>query len=156
MKTIILITIVALFASCERDYEAEIVSGDGVAGISDTRWIKTFAAGKDVYYVFFSSPRPEEGINALQATIYLENMKPVTAYRIEIDPRMPDMANHSSPNNKPLTWNAEKSIYEGTLNLTMTGWWRLNLKVFDEKGNLIGGSEVVAQESSDLYWDVEI
>ncbi|MDR1938881.1 MAG: FixH family protein, partial [Tannerellaceae bacterium] len=143
----IIIALAALFVSCEKDYEAEASPVDGAAGIGDTRWIRTFAAGEKTYYVFFSSARLEEGVNVLQATVYLENMKSITAYRIEIDPRMPDMENHSSPNNKPLEWNAEKNAYQGTLNLTMTGWWRLNLKVYDDKGDLVGGSDVIGKDS---------
>jgi hypothetical protein len=69
---------------------------------------------------------------------------------------MPDMENHSSPNNQALAWNVDKGLYEGRLNLTMTGWWRLNLKVFDEKGDLIGGADVEGQGSSTIYWDVDI
>jgi hypothetical protein len=159
MKAIFFYSIIvlsALFVSCEKDGEPEAPVVDGGAEISDTKWIKTFAAGKKTYYVLFSSPRLEEGVNTLRAAVYLENMKPVTGYRIDIDPRMPDMQNHSSPNNKPLEWNDEKDIYEGLVNLTMTGWWRLNLKVFDDKGDLIGGSDVEGQGASDLFWDVEI
>jgi hypothetical protein len=147
--------ILCLFVSCERDYEPEILAIVG-ADISNTTWIKTFAIGKKTYYVLFSSPLLEEGINTLQANIYLENMKPVTGYRIEIDPRMPDMENHSSPSNVPLLWHDDKGYYEGALNLTMTGWWRLNLKVYDDKENLIGGETVEGQGSSTLYWDTEI
>jgi hypothetical protein len=164
MKNIfIYITILlsGLLVSCERDYEPGATTDDGAADISNTKWIKQFAVGTKTYFVTFSSSQLENGINQLQANIYLENMKPVTGYKIKIDPRMPDMENHSSPNNKPLEWNAEKNVYEGALNFTMTGWWRLNLQIYNEKGDLIGGNEVVGADfekggSSSIYWDVEI
>jgi hypothetical protein len=159
MKNILLYAIIVLatlLVSCEKDYENDAPTTDVGADISSTKWIQTFETGKKTYYVFFTSAFLDNGVNQLQATIYLENMKPVTGYRIEIDPRMPDMENHSSPNNKPLEWNAEKNIYEGVLNLTMTGWWRLNLKVYDDEGNLLGGTDVEGQGSSALYWDIDI
>jgi hypothetical protein len=163
MMNILLYTTIflsVLLVSCERDYEPGATI-DGAADISSTRWIKQFAISKKTYFVTFSSKQLEDGINILQATIYLENMKPVTGYKIEIDPRMPDMGNHSSPDNQALEWNAKKSVYEGTLNITMTGWWRLNLKVYNEAGDLIGGNDVVGDDfenggSSTIYWDVEI
>jgi hypothetical protein len=141
------ILLFVLFVACERDYEPTPVDTCGV-DISDAKWVKTFSTVKATYYVFFSSPALEEGTNSLRAKIYLENMKPVTGFRIEIDPRMPDMGNHSSPNNKPLEWNAEQNIYEGAVNLTMTGWWRLYLTVLNAAGELI--------TSEEIYWDVYI
>jgi hypothetical protein len=78
------------------------------------------------------------------------------AWRIEIDPRMPDMGNHTSENNRALKWNAAADCYEGTLNLSMTGLWRINLKVYDKSGVLAGGEDVSAGGSSTLYWDIEI
>ncbi|MDR2086174.1 MAG: FixH family protein [Dysgonamonadaceae bacterium] len=159
MKAVLLYTLISLsvfIVSCERDYEPERLVNDEGTGTGNTTWIKSFTTGKTSYYLFFTSPRLEEGINTLRAVLYLENMKPVAGYTIAIDPRMPDMENHSSPNNQPLEWNAEKRIYEGTLNLTMTGWWRLNLQVYDDKGNLTGGNAVEGQGSSSLYWDIEI
>lgn len=158
LKNLILLAVAVIsgsFVSCERDYEPEISPADGT-DISGITWIQSFAAGGKTFYVLFASPRPEEGSNLLQARICLETMIPVTGYRIEIDPRMPDMGNHSSPNNRPLVWQADKGCYEGALNLTMTGWWRLNLKVYDGNDNLIGGETVEGQGSSTLYWDIEI
>jgi hypothetical protein len=164
MKNILLyatIVLTGLFvSSCEKDYDSGTAI-DGGADMGNIRWIKQFAIGKKTYFVTFSSKQVEGGINPLQATIYLENMQSVTGYKIEIDPRMPDMENHSSPSNRPLEWNVEKNVYEGTLNITMTGWWRLNLKIYNEAGNLIGGSDVVGADfenggSSTIYWDIEI
>jgi hypothetical protein len=154
LLNILLVSVLCI--SCERDYEPETSAPDEGTDISGTTWIKSFIAGEKTYYVLFVSTRLKEGNNSLQAYIYLENMKPVTGYRIEIDPRMPDMGNHSSPNNRDLEWNAAKSVYEGAINLTMTGWWRLNLKVYDENGELAGGSAVEGQSSSTLYWDIDI
>ena len=64
-------------------------------------------------------------------------------FTVDIDPRMPDMGNHTSPNNTSLTKQADGS-YAGTINLTMTGLWRIHLTVKD------------GEELSTLYWDVTI
>jgi hypothetical protein len=159
-KNMILLTIIftcTLFTSCERDYEPNsIAENAGTNVLGDVKWLKSITIGATTYYVFFSSNKLVEGINSLQASIYSGTMKPVTSLKIEIDPRMPDMENHSSSNNRPLEWNAEKNVYEGRVNLTMTGWWRLHLRVYDTEGNLLGGSDIDEQVSSNLYWDVEI
>ena len=42
--------------------------------------------------------------------------------------------------------------YLGTVNLTMTGLWRLHLTVRDAEGNIVAGGE----ELSTLFWDVTI
>ena len=72
-------------------------------------------------------------------------------FTIDIDPRMPDMGNHTSPNNTPLV-KQEDGSYKGTVNLTMTGLWRIHLTVKDSEGNVVAGGE----ELSSLYWDVTL
>ena len=72
-------------------------------------------------------------------------------FTVDIDPRMPDMGNHTSPNNTPLV-KQEDGSYQGTINLTMTGLWRIHLKVKDNEGNVVAGGE----EGSTLFWDVTI
>jgi hypothetical protein len=71
------------------------------------------------------------------------------AWRIEIDPRMPSMNNHTSAGNRALEWNSAAGCYEGTVNLSMTGLWRINLKVYGKNG-------VPASEGSTLFWDIEM
>ncbi len=68
----------------------------------------------------------------------------VKNYKVEIDPRMPEksMGNHSSPNNKHLEYDPQNKLYKGRVNFTMNGYWVLNLKVYDDKGNLVGGTDV--------------
>lgn len=68
-------------------------------------------------------------INDFTAALYkMENMMtftPVADYMISVDPRMPGMGNHSSPNNEDLTYNSATQMYDGKLSLTMTGYWRV-------------------------------
>ena len=74
---------------------------------------------------------------------------------MEIDPRMPDMGNHTSPDNTPLVKQQDGS-YQGTINLTMTGLWRIHLTVKDAKGNVVAGGDNLSDGFSSLYWDVTI
>jgi phosphoribosylamine-glycine ligase len=74
---------------------------------------------------------------------------------IEIDPRMPDMGSHTSPDNTPLVKQKDGS-YQGNINLTMTGLWRIHLTVKDTKGNIVAGGDDLKDGFSSLYWDVTL
>lgn len=75
---------------------------------------------------------------------------------ISLDPRMPGMDNHSSPNNEDLEYNSSTQSYHGKLSLTMTGYWKLNLQLFDSSNTLIKGNPVTDTiESSNLYLELE-
>ena len=79
---------------------------------------------------------------------------PVDHYLIDHDPRMPTMDNHGSPNNQPMAFD-EQGLYKGQLSLTMTGLWRLNLKVFDENNKLIKGNTVDEENpKSSIYFEI--
>src|SRR5690554_3145362 len=72
----------------------------------------------------------------------------VENYTITIDPRMPGMGNHSSPNNEDLTYQAAQKRYEGKLSLTMTGYWKINMKLLDENGEVLKGEDVTEDNPS--------
>lgn len=75
---------------------------------------------------------------------------------ILLDPRMPSMDNHSSPNNVDLSYNPGTNSYEGKLSLTMSGYWKLNLQYLDSNGQLVKGNEVTdTTPSSNLYLELE-
>ena len=74
---------------------------------------------------------------------------------MEIDPRMPDMGNHTSPDNEALSLQGDGS-YQGTVNLTMTGRWRIHLTVKDNQGNVVAGGDDLDEGYSSLYFDVTI
>jgi len=100
----------------------------------------------------------QTGTNTIKAYISKKSNPITTPYAlaeksfiVEIDPRMPDMGNHTSPNNSPLQLQTDGS-YQGTVNLTMTGLWRLHLTVKDAEGNIVAGGE----ELNTLFWDVTI
>ena len=123
-------------------------------------WLKSFKVGDDNYFLSLVNPNDwKTGTNTIKAYISKKSDPITTPYAlatetftVEIDPRMPDMGNHTSPDNTPLVKQQDGS-YQGTINLTMTGLWRIHLTVKDAKGNVVAGGE---EELSSLYWDVTL
>ena len=126
-------------------------------------WVKSFKVGNDTYYIsVVSSLDLKTGANTLKAYISKKSSPATTPYalatesfKVDIDPRMPDMGNHTSPDNTELTKQADGS-YQGTVNLTMTGLWRIHLTVRDLQGNVVAGGDNLSDGFSSLYWDVTI
>lgn len=119
-------------------------------GSDDTRYILALIEPKD----------PSIAINTMKVGLYkMQDMMTfpvVENYTIALDPRMPGMGNHSSPNNTDLTYNNADNFYYGDLSLTMTGYWKLNLKLLNANNELIKGEDVTEEnESSSLYLDLE-
>lgn len=87
---------------------------------------------KTKYFISFVQPeKPKVGINDIEFTVhYKKDMMsfPVCDdFSITITPEMPSMG-HGSPNNEnPVLLS--NGHYTGKLNLTMTGWWKINLTV---------------------------
>ena len=123
-------------------------------------WLKSFKVGDNNYFLSLVNPSDwKTGTNTIKAYISKKSDPITTPYAlatetftVEIDPRMPDMGNHTSPDNTPLVKQQDGS-YQGTINLTMTGLWRIHLTVKDAKGNVVAGGE---EELSSLYWDVTL
>ena len=123
-------------------------------------WLKSFKVGDDNYFLSLVNPSDwKTGTNTIKAYISKKSDPITTPYAlatetftVEIDPRMPDMGNHTSPDNTPLVKQQDGS-YQGTINLTMTGLWRIHFTVKDAKGNVVAGGE---EGLSSLYWDVTI
>jgi len=81
---------------------------------------------------------------------------PLANYTIEIDPRIPEMDNHTSPNNVNLTYNSTSGIYKGKLNLTMTGYRKVN-PIIRDAGYLVlkGDSITNSKTSRSIYFEPE-
>ncbi|SRX74535.1 hypothetical protein [Aequorivita antarctica] len=119
-------------------------------GSDNTRYILAYVNPKD----------PKVAINDLQAVLYkMETMMSfpvVENFKITVDPRMPGMGNHTSPNNQDLIYNAATKIYNGKLSLTMTGYWKINLKLMNESGEVLKGEDVTElNPESSLYFEIE-
>ncbi|HBL79586.1 MAG TPA: hypothetical protein DDZ79_06510 [Aequorivita sp.] len=119
-------------------------------GSDDTRYILAYVKPKD----------PKVAVNDLQAVLYkMESMMSfpiVENNRITVDPRMPGMGNHSSPNNVDLTYTSATKMYDGKLSLTMTGYWRINLKLLNANDEILKGEDVnEGNPESSLYFELE-
>lgn len=105
--------------------------------------------GKTVYYLTLLDDHSwVVGSNKLTLALYKEGhnhtFEPVKDYTINLDPRMPDitMGNHTTPNNTDPVYDSGSELYIGNVNFTMNGFWTLNFKVYDTKGELVGGSDI--------------
>ncbi len=105
-------------------------------------------SSKSVYISLVNLKKPQVGINDFEITLHKKfstmSYPDVNDYSVEIIPEMPSMG-HGSPNNiNPiLTANGH---YVGKVNFTMTGLWRINIKLY-KSGTLI---------SSDQYFETTL
>jgi len=132
------------------------------APIDGKKRVNIFTGVDESRYVLAMMPmKPEVAINDFSAMLFkMENMMTFTVvegYTIGIDPRMPGMGNHSSPNNEDLTFDVSNGMmYKGKLSLTMTGYWKINLKVMDANGGVLKGEDVTKEnESSSIFFEME-
>lgn len=102
---------------------------------------------------------PKVAINDMSAAIFktdgMHNFEIVNNYKLKIDPRMPGMGNHGSPNNQDLTQGSD-GFYHGKLSLTMTGLWKINLILQNENNEILKGEEIDENnESSSIFFEIE-
>ena len=119
------------------------------------------ASDANRYIIAMVEPKdPKIAINNLKVALYkMESMisfPEVTDYKIALDPRMPGMGNHSSPNNTDLSYNTAEKMYHANLSLTMTGYWVLNLKLLNSENEVLKGENVTDDNpQSSLYLELE-
>lgn len=137
-------------------------SSDIIVLQNDTQNVTSFAGDDNVSYVLaLIEPKdPKIAVNKMKAGLFkMETMMdfaPVANYKITLDPRMPGMGNHSSPNNTDLTYDASDSMYHGDLSLTMTGYWVLNLKLLNTADEVLKGEDVTEDHlKSSLYLELD-
>lgn len=128
---------------------------------SDKQRVTSFMGTDNQRYVlcYVEPSSPAVAINDMVVGLFkMENMMDfsiVNNYTIKIDPRMPSMGNHGSPNNVDLTQKAD-GFYHGKLSLTMTGYWKINLQLLNQINEVLKGEEVGENNpSSSLYLEVE-
>lgn len=124
--------------------------------------VTTFTGSDNVKYIaaFVDPHHPKVGINDMVAGVWkMQDMMTfpvVDNFKLKIDPRMPSMGNHGSPNNLDLTQIASGDLYNGKLSLTMTGLWRINLQLLDASGTVLKGETITdAVPSSSIYFEIE-
>ncbi|WP_282159682.1 hypothetical protein [Ulvibacterium marinum] len=123
--------------------------------------VSVFMGTDETRYVLAMMPiEPEVAVNEFSAVLFkMENMMTFPAvedYKIMIDPRMPGMGNHGSPNNEDLTYDPASKMYNGKLSLTMTGYWKINLRLLNDADEVLKGEDVTEEnESSSLFFEIE-
>jgi hypothetical protein len=107
---------------------------------------------------------PKEGLNDMTVGVFkMKDMTMLTFpvvdnFKVKIDPRMPSMGNHTSPNNVDLTQAALGGFYQGKIALTMTGFWRINLQLLNASSEVLKGETILNTDPSSvssLYFEIE-
>ena len=126
--------------------------------------VTTFTGSDNVKYVVaYAEPHhPKVGLNDMFAGVWkmqdMMNFPVVDNFKLKIDPRMPSMGNHGSPNNVDLTQIKTGDLYNGKLSLTMTGLWRINLQLANASGTVLKGEPIVEGDplsTSSIYLEIE-
>lgn len=139
-----------------------VASSDIVVLQNELQNVSSFLGSDNTKYVvaFMEPSQPIIGINDLVIGVYkMETMMSfpiVENYSLTLDPRMPGMGNHSSPNNTNLVYNLSDKMYHANLSLTMTGYWVLNLKLLNTGGEVLKGEDITELNTqSSLYLELE-
>ena len=126
--------------------------------------VTTFTGSDGVKYIAaYADPHhPAVGINDMVAGVWkmqdMMNFPVVDGFKLKIDPRMPSMGNHGSPNNVDLTQTVAGDLYNGKLSLTMTGYWRINLQLLNASNEVLKGETIVENDPlsvSSIYFEIE-
>lgn len=124
--------------------------------------VTSFTGSDGVKYVLalVEPESPRTAINDMTAAVYkMESMTSfpvVNGYTIKLDPRMPGMGNHGSPNNVDLVQSATDHLYHGKLSLTMTGYWRINMQLLNAAGEVVKGEAITPDvPQSSIYFETE-
>lgn len=126
------------------------------------RVVSTFTGSDNVRYILaYIQPRsPQVAINDITIGVWktesMNSYPVVNNLKVKIDPRMPSMNNHSSPNNADAIQTGADVFYHGKLSLTMTGYWKINLQLLDASGKVLKGEAVTeANPSSSIFFETE-
>lgn len=129
---------------------------------STERRVNTFTGSDgEKYIVAYAEPHhPKVAVNDLVVGIFkmqdMMHFPVVDGYTLKIDPRMPSMGNHGSPNNVDATQQTTGELYNGKMSLTMTGYWKINLQLVKPDGTVVKGESLTdSVTESSLYFDFE-
>jgi hypothetical protein len=129
---------------------------------STKRRINTFKATDGTKYIvaYVEPHHPKVAVNDVEVAIFkMQDMMtfPVADnLKLKIDPRMPSMGNHSSPNNVDLAQAVAGQLYKGKMALTMTGYWKINLQLLNANNEVLKGEAITdAVPASSIYFEIE-
>lgn len=124
--------------------------------------VNSFLGSDNVKYVlaYIEPTSPKVGINDMTVGIWkmqdMMNFPVVDGYTVKVDPRMPGMGNHSSPNNVNGIQSTAGKLYTGKLSLTMTGYWKINLQLAKADGTVLGGQEITDTNlASTIFFEID-
>jgi hypothetical protein len=129
---------------------------------STKRRINTFKGTDGTKYIvaYVEPHHLKVAVNDVEVAIFkMQDMMTfpvVDNLKLKIDPRMPSMGNHSSPNNVDLTQTAAGGLYKGKMSLTMTGYWKINLQLLNANNEVLKGEAITdAVPASSIYFEIE-
>ena len=129
---------------------------------SAKRKVNTFTGSDGTKYLvaYIEPHHPEVAVNDMKIGVWkMQNMMTfpvVDGYTVKIDPRMPSMGNHTSPNNVHATQATTGGLYDGKLSLTMTGYWKINLQLANAEGTVLKGEEITETvTASSIFFEIE-
>ena len=141
---------------------AESVSGQIAVPASTKQRVTTFTDTDGTKYLLalIDPTNPKVATNEMTVGVYkMSSMMlfpVVDGFKVKINPRMPSMGNHGSPNNVDLTQSSIDKLYHGKLSLTMTGYWKINLQLLNDKNEVLKGESITdAVPSSTIYFEIE-
>lgn len=124
--------------------------------------VNVFTGSDEVRYILalIDPQDPKVAVNDMSTAIFkMEDMMTfplVDDYQIKIDPRMPSMGNHGSPNNEDLFQQNSGEFYYGKLSLTMSGYWKINLQLLNAESEVLKGEKVTEENAaSSIYFELE-
>lgn len=130
--------------------------------VENKKTVNSFLGSDNVRYVvaYIEPKSPKVAINEMTLGVWkMQDMMTflvADGYTVKVDPRMPGMGNHSSPNNIHATQATAGKLYKGKLSLTMTGYWKINLQLAKADGTVLGGQEVTATNlASSLFFEID-
>lgn len=150
----------------EIDYTVDDVSYTATSVVdvpaSSQRTVNTFMGADGVKYLvaYVAPEHPKVAVNDIVVGVWkmvdMMTFSVVDGYTVKIDPRMPSMGNHSSPNNVNATQATVGGLYNGKLSLTMTGYWKINLQLVKPDGTVVKG-EAIADgiTESSIFFEIE-
>jgi len=128
---------------------------------SDKKTVNTFLGsdGRNYIIAYLAPQTFTSGVNDMVVGLFVRYapmiFDVVDNYTIKIDPRMPSMNNHGSPNNTALTQPVLGEFYKGPLSLSMAGDWVINLQILNTKGEVIYGDAITPEKpKSSIYFEV--
>lgn len=129
---------------------------------SEEQRVNTFMGEDGTRYIlaYVEPHHPKVALNDISVALFkMQDMMTfpvVDGFKIKIDPRMPSMGNHGSPNNVDLTQSSVDQLYYGKLSLTMTGYWRINLQLLNGQNEVLKGEAITEDiTESSIYFEIE-